>query len=136
MALAHGVLARLHAPFDAAYAALLEIPIASNIYHEALPTEPRVAVAVGEKYVIRAGNSLSATTILVEDGPATLVKVVATGAREGFLDFFDLGSSRDYTHLVLRGLAERTGAGYEVIAEVDRLDAGKAGALWGAGSRG
>ncbi len=136
MALAHGLVARLHAPFDTAYAALQEVDIASNIYHEALPTEPRAAVAVGEKYFIRAGNSLSATTILVDEGAATLVKIVATGAREGFLDFFDLGSSRDYTHLVLSRLAERAGADYEVIVEASRLDSSKARALWGAGSRG
>jgi len=136
LALAHGLVARLHVPFDAAYAALLETDIASNIYHEVLPTEPRVAVAVGEKYFIRAGNSLAATTILLDEDSSTLVKIVATGAREGLLDFFDLGSSRDYTRLILRRLAERTGADYEVLAEVDRLDSLKARGLWGRWARG
>jgi hypothetical protein len=102
------------------------------IYYEQIGSKPRMAVAVGEKYFVRAGNSLAATALVIEDEGrgCTRVKVVATGARSGLLDFLDLGPSRDYTRRIVEKLAELTGADYTVVAEVDRLDSSKAEALW------
>ena len=117
--------------FDDVVKALQLVDIASKIYIEKLNTKPRIAIAVGEKYFFRAENALAATTIVIEvDKSETIVKVIATGARSGIFDFFDLGSSRDYTYLVLDSIARRLGVGYELIAEVHRLDSSKASKLY------
>jgi len=123
--LAHGVLARIKAGFDTVAQALSSLDIASNVYFEELATEPRTAVAVGEKYFLRAGNSLAATTVLVDRGSYTVVKVVATGARSGILDLLDFGASGSYARMIVERLAEAAGAGYEVLAEVDHMARGK-----------
>lgn len=126
MVLAHGVVVRFRCGFDRVVEALRSISIASKVYLEVFDTRPRVAVAVGEKYFFRAGNSLAATTIVVERGPGeVIVKVIATGARSGVFDFFDMGSSEDYTYLILYELAKRLGTGYDILAEVSRLDLSK-----------
>ena len=58
------------------------------------------------------------------------MKVIATGARQGVLDFLDLGSSRDYARMIVEKLAEETGASYTLLAEADHLDALQARRLW------
>ncbi|WP_317895664.1 DUF6054 family protein [Pyrofollis japonicus] len=129
MPLAHGVKAVIHAPFHQAVEALETIDYASGIYLRVLGTEPRTAVTVGEKYFIRAGNSLAATTIVVDRGSHVEVTVVATGSRESFLDFFDLGSSKDYARMIVKELAKRLSTDYEIVAEVSRLSREKADLL-------
>ena len=124
------MLARIDAGFEEVVNALTKLDIASGIYYEVLPTSPRTAVAVGEKYFIRASNSLAAATILVEASGYTYVKVIATGAREGILDFLDLGSSRDYARMIVEKLAEEAGSSYTILAEAHHLDAFQAQRLW------
>ncbi len=127
--LAHGLAVRVKAGFERVVSALAEVDEASNVYLRVLPVRPRVAVAVGEKYFLRAGNSLAATTIALEEGDTTILRVIVTGAREGLLDFFDLGASRDYARMVVDDVARRLATGYEVLAEVERLSRGKSSML-------
>lgn len=122
MTLAHGIVARFNVGFDDIISVLYKVDIASSVYIEVLDTNPRIGIAIGEKYFFRADNSLAATTIVIEDRNKSIVKVIATGARSGILDLFDLGSSRDYTRLILDRIAEKLGAKYEVVAEVNYLD--------------
>jgi hypothetical protein len=89
--LAHGVKAVVYASFQQVAEALEGIGYASGIYMRMLNTEPHVLIAVGEEYFLRAGNSLAATTIVVDRGGHVEVTVIATGAREGILDFFTGG---------------------------------------------
>jgi len=125
MPLAHGILARLHASFEQVVKALSGLDEASSVYLEVLDTIPRTAVAIGEKYFFRVDNYLSVTVIVVEKEGLSLVKVIACGGRKGFLNPFDLCSSRDYAREVLSQLSRMLGSNYEVLSEVDYLDRSK-----------
>jgi len=57
------------------------------------------------------------------------VKVIASGGREGLLDFFDMESSKDYAHLILNTLSEGLKSNYTIVSEVDYLDQSKSEAL-------
>jgi len=129
MPLAHGVLAEFDVPFERVVEALRRVSDACNVFIEVVDTEPRIAVAVGEKYFFRAGNYLAATTVVLDLKGKTQVKVVATGGRKGLLDFYDLGASRDYTYTILDELAKMLGVGFRVVAEVNYLDREKSGSL-------
>jgi len=129
MPLAHGVLAEFDVPFERVVEALRRVSDACNVFIEVVDTEPRIAVAVGEKYFFRAGNYLAATTLVLDLKGKTQVKVVATGGRRGLLDFYDLGASRDYTYIILDELAKALSVGFRVIAEVNYLDREKSGSL-------
>ena len=131
--LAHGVLAVFRAPFDPVVRALLSLGYASNVYYEVLSTEPRVAVAVGEKLFIRAGNYLAATTVVVERGASTVVKVVVAGSRVSPLDMLDFGAAKSYARMVVEGVEARLGVKAEVVREVPYLDRSTAKMLWGYG---
>ena len=128
--LAHAVKCRFPVGFDSIVRAVLDIDSASSIYYEQLPVKPRVFVAVGEKYYIRAGNALIATTIVVEGSGYTEVKVLAGGGKKGLLDLFDLGSSKDYAHEIIESISRRIGMRPIDIVEIDYMDAGKSSNLW------
>jgi len=128
--LAHAVRCRLPAGFDSVVRAVLDTSGASSIYYEQLPVKPRVFVAVGEKYYIRAGNALIATTIVIERPGYTEVKVLAGGGKKGLLDLFDLGSSKDYAHEIIESISRRIGMNPIDIVEIDYMDAGKSSNLW------
>jgi len=66
MPLAHGVLAEFDAPFERVVEALRRISDACNVFIEVVDTEPRIAVAIEEKYFFRAGNYLAATTVVLD----------------------------------------------------------------------
>jgi len=129
MVLAHGVLALFNVSFDSVVEVLKGTSIASNVFLEVLNCKPRVAFAVGEKYFFRAKNYLSATTVVFEVDEGVLVKVIASGGREGLLDFFDMGSSKDYAHLILGALSAGLKSDYKIISEVDYLDQSSSEAL-------
>lgn len=105
------------------------VPEASNVFFEVMDSEPRIAVAIGEKYFLRAGNSLAATTLVMEIDEGTLVKVIASGGRESFLIPFDWGSSKDYARSILDALSNGLRADYRVVSEVDYLEQEKSEAL-------
>ncbi len=128
--LAHGLVARFPTGFDSVVNTLQSIDIASNVYYEILDSRPRIALFVGEKYFFRAKNALAATTIVIESGLGTIVKVVACGGRESIFDFFDLGASRDYARMIVKELEKRLGTEAEIVAEVDHLSSSKSGQLW------
>ncbi|MEM4470446.1 MAG: hypothetical protein QXF73_06290, partial [Desulfurococcaceae archaeon] len=67
MVLAHGVVARIYASFDRVISLLRPEREFSNVYIEVLNTKPGVAIAIGEKYFIRAGNYLALALIFVEE---------------------------------------------------------------------
>lgn len=121
MTLAHGIIARAYARFDEIVNALRRCEICSNVYIEIFDSKPRIAVAVGEKYFFRAGNFLAVTTVVVDQNGQVVVKAVATGGRKGFLDLFDLGSSRDYAREVIERVFRVVNARYEIVREVDYL---------------
>ncbi|MCD6368544.1 MAG: hypothetical protein J7L38_01955 [Thermoproteales archaeon] len=122
MPLAHGVTARLPAAFNNVVKALELLDHASSVYLEVFETQPRMAIAVGEKYFFRAGNYLSSTTLVIEDEDHTIVKIVASGGRRGLLDLFDLGSAKDYANDILYDLCGKVGVKPETVVEVDYLD--------------
>ena len=128
--LAHAIKCRFPVGFDSIVRAVLDIGSASNIYYEQLPVKPRVFVTVGEKYYIRAGNALIATTIVIERSGYTEVKVLAGGGKKGLLDLFDLGSSKDYAHEIIESISRRIGIKPIDIMEIDYMDAGKSSNLW------
>lgn len=130
MVLAHGLLVRFRESFDRVFEALNRVEEASNVYIEALETRPRTALAVGEKYFFRAKNYLTVTVMLIEDGESTAVKVIASGGREGLLDLFDMGSYRDYAHLVVDEISRNLGKRYEILSEVDYLEKSKSSLLY------
>jgi len=129
LVLAHGVVARIYASFDRVISLLRPEREFSNVYIEVLNTKPGVAIAIGEKYFIRAGNYLALALIFVEEERSTLVKAIATGGRRGPLDLFDLGSSRDYAVESITRMCEALRAECEVLREVDYLDASKSEVL-------
>jgi len=67
--------------------------------------------------------------VVYEVGEGVLVKVISSGGREGFLDFFDLGSSKDYARLILDALSKGLKSNYTIVSEVDYLDQSKSEAL-------
>lgn len=97
----------------------------SIVYFKVLNTKPRIAIAVGEKYFFRAGNYLTVTMILIEEESSTLIKAIATSGRRGLMDFFDLGSSRDYARKSINDICELTRATCEVLREAEYLDSSK-----------
>jgi hypothetical protein len=123
--LAHGLLVRVNASFERVKDVFKPGREFSNVYFEVLKTRPRIAIAVGEKYFFRAGNYLTVTMILIEEERSTLVKAIATGGRRGLMDFFDLGSSRDYARESINNICALTRATCEVLREVEYLDASK-----------
>jgi len=125
MVLAHGLIVRFQEYFDNVIKALEHIDIASNVYIEIFTTSPRIALAIGEKYFFRAGNYLAATTLLIEDGDTTIVKVITTGGRKGLLDLSDMGSARDYAYIIVDELSKALGKKYEIIRNIDYLDKSK-----------
>ena len=128
--LAHAVKCRFPIGFDGVVRAVLDIGSASNIYYEHLPVKPRVFVAIGEKYYIRAGNALIATTIVIERPGYTEVKVVTGGGKKGLLDLFDLGSSKDYAYEIIESISRRVGIKPVDLIDIDYMDAGKSSNLW------
>jgi len=130
MVLAHGVTAKIPIGFDRVVEVLKTIDIASNVYYEVLDTEPRIAVFVGEKYFLRAGNYLSAVTIVVESPSATILRIIASGGRESFLDFFDWGSAKSYARKVLETIARKLGVEPVEVVEVNYLERKKSSRLW------
>ncbi len=129
MVLAHGIAVRFREKFDRVFEALTSIDEASNVYVETLDTEPKTALAVGEKYFFRAENYLTVTVLLLENGDSTIVKAIASGSRAGLFDVFDLGACKDYTHIVVNEISRILGKDFEVIGEVDYLDRSKSGIL-------
>lgn len=125
MVLAHGLAVRFRERFDKVVEALNDVDDASNVYLEVLDTSPRVAVAIGEKFFFRASNYASVSVIVIEDGDSTIVKTVSSGSREKPFDLFDLGTSKDYTYLVVEDISTRLGKDFEVIAEIEYLDRSK-----------
>jgi len=125
MVLAHGLVVRFQEYFDKVVKALENIDIASNVYIEIFATSPRIAVAIGEKYFFRAENYLAATTLLIENGDTTIVKIITAGGRRGPLDLFDWGSARDYAYIIADELSKALGKKYEVIKNIDYLDKSK-----------
>ncbi len=128
--LAHGVLVSFKAPFTQVVKALESVSPASNVYLEVVETKPRVAVAVGEKYFLRAGNYLVATTIVLEGENETLVKIVASGGRRSLLDLGDLEASKDYARLVFEELARILDVEHTIISEVNYLEKSRSEALY------
>lgn len=122
MVLAHGVLARFKAPFSEVVKALNDVKIASGVYLEIVETNPKVAIAVGEKYFFRSGNYSAVTSIALEDGDGTLIKVLATASRSSFWWPLDYGASRDYVYEVLDDLAQYLKITYEIVNEVHYLE--------------
>ncbi len=129
--LAHGIAVKFPVGFDSIVQAIANIDIASNVFGEIYSTKPRIAVFVGEKYYFRAKSGLVATTIVVESSQGTIVKVITSGGRESFIDFFDLGASKSYAHKIIDELSKKLGVQPTIIAEVNRLDYLKAKSLHG-----
>ncbi len=129
--LVHGIVVKFPIGFDTIVNALKDVNIASNVFGEVLKTKPRVAVFIGEKYYFRAKSGLMATTIVIESSEGAIVKVIAGGGKESFIDFFDLGASKSYAHKILDELANRLRLKPIILAEVDHLDHKKAHKLYG-----
>jgi len=125
MVLAHGLVVKFREYFDKVVKALENIDIASNVYIEIFATSPRIALAIGEKYFFRAENYLATTTLLIENGDTTIVKIITAGGRRGLLDLFDWGSARDYAYIIADELSKALGKKYEVIMNIDYLDKSK-----------
>ncbi len=128
--LAHGIKATLRVGFDRVVEVLKSIGTASSIYFEVLPTKPRVALFIGEKYFFRAGNYLLATTMVVERSDGVEIKIVAGGGKESLLDLFDLGASRDYARMILDEVCRALGVKPENVVEVHYLEVKDSAKLW------
>ncbi|HDD25527.1 MAG TPA: hypothetical protein ENF75_00355 [Acidilobales archaeon] len=124
--LAHGVVVKFSADFDKVIEAFKYVPEAFNVYSEVFSTKPRIAVFVGEQYYIRAGSSLLVTSIAIESGKETVVKVITGGGKAGLLDISDWGASRDYVWKIIQWLSQVLKLKPKLITEVDYLDISKA----------
>lgn len=126
--LAHGIFARVEAPFDRVIKAV-EGSSFVNVYFEIFDTVPKMAIAVGQRFFFRAGNYLTATVVFVERGAETLLKIVTCGGKQDPLDFTDLGASRTYAEDLLKTICGSLQVKCDVIRHVNQMDISKSNLL-------
>ncbi|WP_243666596.1 hypothetical protein [Vulcanisaeta sp. JCM 16159] len=68
---------------------------ASNVYFTVLGTNPRVAIAFGQKFFFRINHYLTCMTLVIERGSETEVRIIAhSGLQLSALS--NCGTSADY----------------------------------------
>ncbi|RSN73616.1 MAG: hypothetical protein DSO07_09800 [Thermoproteota archaeon] len=128
MPLAHGLVVKYQAQFNEVVSAVMKVNEASNVYLEVINSKPRIAVFVGEKFFFRAENYLSVTSIAFDmENGTTILKIISTAGRDSsiFGLFSDFGSSRDYCFQVADSISQILGIKYEVVCDIDYLDANR-----------
>ena len=110
--------------FDSIVNALKSYDPASNIYFTILGTNPRVAIAFGQKWVARIGNYLTCLTIVIEKETESEVKVIAHAGLRLFT-LSDYGASSDYAMEILNHLAQSLNAEPGNVIHVDYMNATK-----------
>ena len=120
-----GAAARFRASFDRVVDILRTMPEASNVYCKVIDSKPRLAVLVGEKYWLRAGNAAVATTIVEERSGYTVVRVVSAGSKQGLLDFMDWGATKKHAESIIKKLSEALGVPAENYRYVDHMECSK-----------
>ncbi len=81
--------------FDPVVNVIRDYDPASNVYFTVLGTNPRVAIAFGQKFFFRIGHYLACMTLVIERGSETEVRIIAHSGLQ-FSAFSDYGASADY----------------------------------------
>ncbi|GAB6948137.1 hypothetical protein JCM16161A_22670 [Vulcanisaeta sp. JCM 16161] len=122
--LAHGIRAVFPVGFDPVVNVIRDYDPASNVYFTVLGTNPRVAIAFGQKFFFRIGHYLACMTLVIERGSETEVRIIAHSGLQ-FSAFSDYGASADYALDVLDHLSKSLGVDPRDVVEVDYMDVTK-----------
>lgn len=93
---------RFHTDFNPVFKAFKRVPYASNVY--VYNTSPKMGIAIGEKYFLRADNALLSTAVILESNEGVVLRIITEGGKKRLLNFFDLGSSKDYAYNIINAL--------------------------------